>query len=39
MNSYNRSILLGDAVNAESYITYLNLIQTIKDKVRQDLSE
>lgn len=39
INSYNKSILLGDAVNAESYITYLNLVQTIKDKVRQDLSE
>lgn len=37
INSYNKSTLLNEQVNTDDYTNYLELIQTIKNKVKQDL--
>lgn len=37
INSYNKSIILNDQVDTDTYTNYLELIQTIKNKVKQDL--
>ena len=37
INSYNKSILLNEQINTDDYTNYLELIQTIKNKVKQDL--
>lgn len=37
INSYNKSIILNGQVDTDTYTNYLELIQTIKNKVKQDL--
>ena len=37
INSYNKSMLLNEQVNTGDYTNYLELMQTIKNKVKQDL--
>lgn len=37
INSYNKSIILNGQVDTDTYTNYIELIQTIKNKVKQDL--